>query len=656
MKSYHLSTALTGLVTSAMLAAVSQAQVTISDFSNFSLSGTYEQWNAGAFTPGATAFTAVANDFGGGFRNVAVNASGTNTLSIRLNVNAGNVANKFNIILVDGDGTERVYRFDNVAIGNNQTLTKNIAGFLQDNAPGSVPGLNLSNLTAFHIQGTFSNGNPGQVMNMTFDQLSLGVAAFVPDTIINGGFETANGAGWGTTQGTPSYPASGGNPDGNAVVNGTGGFAVLYAFNNTEKTFASLGLAPGDAYQVQMDMQITNGGSSIGGLRLEGPAGYVVESYPTIIGDGSQWATYSINLTVPAAPGQIKFGLRPGPGSIVAFDNVQIVLPAPPAPPAPIQATIIQGNTVDWTAPSAVNRYQLQEAGSESGPWTDVGPAFTGSGVRSVFDATKSPFYQVVESVPTTSESVYNGNFQEADASLTGAQGWEELGFTGPAADSVNAPKRLLTGGRPGPETQCLQIRVQNAAVNAASGKSLVLQDTFNSHGLGEIIPGNTYSFSFWAKQISSGVSYIQQYKVAFLDENSGIVGTTNDVNFTGGPDWMQITRNGLVAPARAKSALIEITGLTGAVDNGSGEVLIDDVSLLSMGFGTPTVLVPAPVVAPVVEVSWPTRTGRNYQVQSSGSLGAWTNFGAVIPGNNSTRAVYDTMIEREFFRVLTLP
>lgn len=453
MKSHHLTTTLTSLFSSAVLAAVSQAQVTLSDFSNFSLSGRYAQWNSGTFTPGATAFTVVANDSGGGFRNVAVNASGTNTLSIRLNVNAGNVANKFNVILVDGDGTERVYRFDNIAIGNNQTFTKNIASFLQDNAPGSVPGLNLANLTAFHLQGAFSNGNPGQVMNMTFDHLALEVAPFVPDTIINGGFETANGAGWGTTQGTPSYPATGGNPNGNAVVDGTGGFAVIYAFNNTEKTFASLGLAPGDAYQVQMDMRITNGGSNIGGLRLEGPAGYVVESYPTVIGDSSEWATYSFNLTVPASPGQTKFGLRPGAGSIVAFDNVQIVLPAPPGP---IQATITTGNSVSWTTASTVNRYQLQEAESQSGPWTDVGPALTGNAVTSVFDATKSPFYQVLESVPAIRESVYNGTFQEVDASETGAQGWEELGFTGPAADSANAPKRLLTGGRPGMDTQCL--------------------------------------------------------------------------------------------------------------------------------------------------------------------------------------------------------
>lgn len=192
--------------------------------------------------------------------------------------------------------------------------------------------------------------------------------------------------------------------------------------------------------------------------------------------------------------------------------------------------------------------------------------------------------------------------------------------------------------------------------MNAASGKSLILQDTLNAHGFGEIIPGNSYNFSFWAKQINSGASYVQQYKVAFLDESSAIVGTTGDVNFSGGADWIQITRNGLVAPARAKSALIEIIGLTGAVNNGSGEVLLDDVSLLSLGFDTPTVQVPAPVAAPNVEISWPTTTGRSYQAQSSGNLGAWTNFGAVIQGNNSIRAVYDTMIDREFFRVRTLP
>ena len=164
-----------GLVLSAILTAGSQAAVTISDFSNFNLSGTYVQWGSGNFTSGATAFTVQANDFGGGFHNLPapVNASGNDTITISLNVNSGNIADKFNLVLIDGDGTERVFRFDGLVVGDGQTLSKSTGGFLQDNQPGAVLGLDLSNLTAFHLQGTFTNGDPGLAMNLTFDNLAI---------------------------------------------------------------------------------------------------------------------------------------------------------------------------------------------------------------------------------------------------------------------------------------------------------------------------------------------------------------------------------------------------------------------------------------------------------------------------------------------------
>ncbi|MGL5020051.1 MAG: hypothetical protein ACRDBP_18090, partial [Luteolibacter sp.] len=234
------------------------------------------------------------------------------------------------------------------------------------------------------------------------------------------------------------------------------------------------------------------------------------------------------------------------------------------------------------------------------------------------------------------------------------AAGWEELGFLGPVQDSTLNPVRVTTTPHTG--AWCMQLKVQNAATEAVSGKSLLQMNTLNA-GSPALTPGSTYNFSFWAKQISSGVSYVQQYKVAFLNADSQILQTTNDVNFIGGSGtYTKIEANGLVAPAGAETALIEIVALTGAVDNGSGEVLIDDVSLLASSFGAPTVLSPAPTVTPTAEISWLSKTGENYQVQSSPDLGTWTNFGAVIPGNGSIKAVYDTMITKEFFRVGELP
>jgi hypothetical protein len=128
--------------------------------------------------------------------------------------------------------------------------------------------------------------------------------------------------------------------------------------------------------------------------------------------------------------------------------------------------------------------------------------------------------------------------------------------------------------------------------------------------------------------------------------------------NFSGpvGGDWTLINPNTqLVAPAGSTTAQIQIFGATGAVEGGLGEVLIDDVSLQSTGFGTPTVLAAATI--PAVEISWPSKAGQDYQVQSAPDLVDWSNFGGVISGDNSTKAVYDTMtLPAKFYKVGELP
>jgi beta-glucanase (GH16 family) len=155
--------------------------VLISDFGNFNLTGTYSQWNTGTFTSAPNDFTVQANDFGGGWYDLPapIDATGETTLRLNLDVNPANTADALNIVLIDADGTERVYRFDNLTVGDDQTLSIDLANFLQDNAVGSVPGLDLSSLTVFHAQGTFANGNPGLPMDLTFDNLSIGSGATV---------------------------------------------------------------------------------------------------------------------------------------------------------------------------------------------------------------------------------------------------------------------------------------------------------------------------------------------------------------------------------------------------------------------------------------------------------------------------------------------
>lgn len=158
-----------------MAFAAPASAAVLSDFGNFAFTGTYETFYSGTFTSGPNDFRIQAYDFGGGWYNLpaAVDASGATALQIDLDVNAGNVADKFYIVLIDADGTERVFPFTGVGVGAGQSLSVDLADYFQDNAVGAVAGLDVSAITVFHIQGTFANGNPGLALDMTVDNLSL---------------------------------------------------------------------------------------------------------------------------------------------------------------------------------------------------------------------------------------------------------------------------------------------------------------------------------------------------------------------------------------------------------------------------------------------------------------------------------------------------
>jgi hypothetical protein len=314
-----------------------------------------------------------------------------------------------------------------------------------------------------------------------------------------------------------------------------------------------------------------------------------------------------------------------------------------------LQASIAQGTAVSWTAASGTNLYQPQQSADDT-VWTNLGPALNGNSVSSVFDSETSPFYRVLESAPTITETVFNGNFSEAGDFADEADGWNPV--------QSQLAERLLTGGRTD-DGPCMLLSVLNSTADPNGCE--IQQNTKNADslnpGAGAVIPGNTYNFSFWAKQISSGVSYEQRFRISWLNDIGAVIGDAGFQNFplpvTG--NWVQLTQNNLTAPAGATTALIQILGVTGAVLGGSGDVLIDDVTLLSTGFGTPTVL--AATATPAVEISWPSTSGQDYQVQSAPNLVDWTNFGGVISGDNTTKAVYDTIsLPAKFYKVGELP
>src|SRR5258708_24892614 len=134
--------------------------------------------------------------------------------------------------------------------------------------------------------------------------------------------------------------------------------------------------------------------------------------------------------------------------------------------------------------------------------------------------------------------SVVNGDFESGFGGVDAI--WTQAGTQPPPRTTADAH-----GG-----SYCMDLSITNADLTANTSE--IDQNTFNSGG-GAVTPGESYTFSFWAKQISSGVSYVQFYKVSFLDTNGAIVLDPGFTMFNGGNGvWSQITRTNLVAPANA--------------------------------------------------------------------------------------------------------
>ena len=235
-------------------------------------------------------------------------------------------------------------------------------------------------------------------------------------------------------------------------------------------------------------------------------------------------------------------------------------------------------STVSWSAYST-NVYQPQSSPDNS-TWSNVGSQIVGTTATSIIDPANAAFYQVLEYYPVTTDIIANGNFN-LDNGLGQAQNWNSVQTQPPVW--INTDGHTAVG--------CMDIAVTNTA--AAPNGAEIQQNTLNQGN--PVTPGYSYNLSFWAKQISSGPSYVQQYNVQWLGSGSVFLGQSGIVNFSGGSGtWAHITQNGLVAPAGAVTALIQILGNTGAVLGGYGEVLVDDVSLTGTAFsGGPNILVP---------------------------------------------------------------
>lgn len=254
----------------------------------------------------------------------------------------------------------------------------------------------------FEVQGINANPeyNPGS---------ATVVANVVPPIVYgipNAGFEIPDGAQWNFDQAnghTVDYQPEGGNPGGYAEINGLAAtqtwFAVLVANSGLQIPLEALSLTAGQTHTFAMDMKLVDG-INIGGLKVEFLPGTAStgDMYPTgLTGDGSEWATYSFPVTIPANAVAIKIVPLWGPNSVVHYDNIRVA-----GPFAATAATVESNLKISW--PTVTGRSYQVEKSIDLVSWAPFGAEVNGNGATfSVTDPVGAPgkaFFQVFETTP----------------------------------------------------------------------------------------------------------------------------------------------------------------------------------------------------------------------------------------------------------------
>ncbi len=307
--------------------------------------------------------------------------------------------------------------------------------------------------------------------------------------------------------------------------------------------------------------------------------------------------------------------------------------------------SIETGVEVSWPTATG-NTYQPQWSPAAGGPWTDLGQLVPGDGAtHSLYEpaSSGSRCYQVVEVVPGMDPPPslpVNGGF-EAGSGIA-ADHWTAGASQPPVRTSGDAYSGSFS-------MRCALANSGSAPREGALSQNLVANG-------GTLVAGATYDFSFWAEQVSSGPSYIQQYQVQWLNSSNVVVGGSGLVDFNGViGSWVKISVPALIAPGSAVEARVAFRFVTGAVAGGHGEVLIDDVVLGSGGGpGIPGETHFLPVTPqPVAKISWPTTAGTQYQPVSTTDLSTWSSLLPAVTGDGSTKAIMVPMTKSaEFYRL----
>ena len=267
--------------------------------------------------------------------------------------------------------------------------------------------------------------------------------------------------------------------------------------------------------------------------------------------------------------------------------------------------------TVQWSPPPG------------DGPWQDL-ETVTGLEGKAYDPAGGTRVYRVMETVPASGGTAVQVNLLEDSnpGFESGADSWI-LGATQTVITSD-----VRSGGS----------ALRNAIREIATGALLV-------KNVSEVQAGETYTFSFWAKQIEAGPSYVQHYKVEWIAGENGVtVATGSWVDFRGGDGgWLQTVSPPLTAPEGTIGAKLVFYFATGAVAGATGEVLLDDASFAYEAAAAPASAGETREIAPatryIMRIGWPSIAGLDYRVEESRgeNLGGWEDVSGPLAGDGGT-------------------
>jgi hypothetical protein len=317
-------------------------------------------------------------------------------------------------------------------------------------------------------------------------------------------------------------------------------------------------------------------------------------------------------------------------------------------PSGNIEASVTQTTQLSW--PTTIgNNYQVQwtsPPANNNSTWNNLTGIMLGNGqTNTLFDPlgnNGARAYQVLEYTTYTATNIVNGGFEAGTG--PNASNWISSGS--------EPPYRVNTNAHSGSWSMLL------ANTNEATGGIQFQQDE-ETQGAPGVVPGLSYTFSFWAQQILSGVGLVQNYTLSWLNSSSSVI-SSSSANFIGGNGyWNQIVVPGLVAPANAVQARINFNSTTGAANGWAGAVLIDDVLLTTSAPG-PTNGIPVTVQSGL-QVSWPSAYYVTYGLKTAAALSstnAWTDSGLTFTGNGGMLSFFDPTgtNQLQFYQVYAQP